>query len=377
MHIGVDAQRLAGQRLGVGRYIEYLLRHWAEQIRADERVSLFVRGEIDRTGLPDNPAFRFERLGPALTGKLWQSLVLGPHAGRLDVLFCPSYTAPWVVRGRIVVAIHSVNEVEAGTHGPLYRYTLEPIHRRSAHQAEVVIVPSLSTSYDLQSRYGVDPSKIEIIPQGADEVFRPARDEADRSVIRNQYFGEDLPFLLFVGKLSQRRNIPLLIEALGILRYRYGIRMGLLLFGPNHLGLPLDRLAAQHGVGDTVVQNDGRVANHRELVRIYNAAELYVNASAYEGFSMTLVEAMACGLPVVLTRRGALEEIAGEAGCFVEQPSGEGFAAALRDVLGNDTLRADLAARSARRGEGYRWGKFAQATLDVLRRVASGAKAAA
>lgn len=377
MHIGVDAQRLAGQRLGVGRYIEYLLRHWAEQIRDDERVSLFVRGEIDRRGLPDIPAFRFERLGPPLTGKLWQSLVLGPHAGGLDVLFCPSYTAPWVVRGRTVVAIHSVNEVEAGTHGPLYRYTLEPIHRRSAHQAEVVIVPSLSTSHDLQSRYGVDASKIEIIPQGADEIFRPARDDADRRSIRHQYFREDLPFLLFVGKLSQRRNIPVLIEALGILRHRYGIRMGLLLFGPNHLGLPLQRLAAQHGVSDTVVQDDGRVADHAALVRIYNAAEVYVNASAYEGFSMTLVEAMACGLPVVLTRRGALEEIADDAGCYVEELSGEGFAAALRNVLEDSTLRAELAARSARRGEGYRWGKFAQATLDVLRRVAAGARAAA
>jgi len=377
MHIGVDAQRLAGQRLGVGRYIEYLLRHWADQIRDDERVSLFVRGAIDRTGLPDIPAFRFERLGPPLTGKLWQSLVLGPHASRLDVLFCPSYTAPWVFRGRTVVAIHSVNEVEAGTHGPLYRYTLEPIHRRSAHQAEVVIVPSLSTKHDLQSRYGVNASKIEIIPQGADEVFRPARDEADRRAIRHEYFREDLPFLLFVGKLSQRRNIPILIEALGILRHRHGIRMGLLLFGPNHLDLPLQRLAAQHGVENAVVQDDGRVADHRALVRIYNAAEVYVNASAYEGFSMTLVEAMACGLPVVLTRRGALEEIAGEAGCYVEQLSGEAFAATLRSVVEDAALRADLAARSARRGGGYRWGKFAQATLDVLRRVAAGAKAAA
>ena len=130
-------------------------------------------------------------------------------------------------------------------------------------------------------------------------------------------------------------------------------------------------------MGDTVVQDDGRVADHAALVRIYNAAELYVNASAYEGFSMTLVEAMACGLPVVLTRRGALEEIAGEAGCYVEQLSGEEFAVALRNVLDNSTLRAELSDRSARRGEQYRWGKFAQATLDVLRRVAAGTQAAA
>ena len=79
--------------------------------------------------------------------------------------------------------------------------------------------------------------------------------------------------------------------------------------GPNHLHLPIDNLARELGIADSVIQTDGKFADHQALISIYNAADVYVNPSLYEGFSMTLVEALACGLPVVVSNRAALAEM--------------------------------------------------------------------
>jgi len=371
MHWGIDAQRLAGQRLGVGRYIEYLLREWDRCANGDDQVTLFVRDPLaggDAT-LGLSPRFAVRHLRPRLTGQLWQNVVLPRHARHLDVLFCPSYSMPLGFDRPCVVAIHSVNEVEDGTHPWWYNLTYSQVYRLSARRADRVIVPSESTSRDLQALYGVPAEKIDVVPQGADEVFQPITDSRRLAEIRRELVGADVPYVVFVGKLSQRRNIPALLEAFAILKRRTRAPHKLLLFGPNHLELPIARIAAKLAVGDSVVQTDGRVANHADLVPVYGAADLYVNASLYEGFSMTLVEALSCGTPVVGVRRGAVQEIADGCAVLVDEPEPQALASAMERVLTDDALRADLRQRSVQRAAAFRWDKTARQTLDVLRRV--------
>lgn len=145
----------------------------------------------------------------------------------------------------------------------------------------------------------------------------------------------------------------------------------LLLVGPNHVGVPLEDLIAKHGVQGDVVQTDGRFASHLEVPPVYASADLYVNASSYEGFSMTLVEALSCGTPVVTVNRAALAEIAAGAAEFVEEPTPDLLAGAIERVLTDDTLRASLSDRGVRRADAFRWDVTARQTLDVLRRVAA------
>jgi glycosyltransferase involved in cell wall biosynthesis len=369
MRIGVNARRLAGQRLGVARYIEHLANDWAHMLTAGEEAVFFLREPPEPDDLPQ----RLEKqvLTSRLDGLLWENLVLPRAAGSLDVLFCPGYTVPAAYRGRSVVAIHSINEVEKGTHRWWYHFTYSQVYRSSAKRAQRVIVPSQSTLEDIQSLYRLPAEKLVVVPQGADDTFHPIDDPEALRATRLRWLGEDLPYVLWVGKLSQRRNIPMLLEGFADLKRRNGFPHKLLLMGPNHLNLPLDEITHQLGIADSVVQTDGRVSRHDELALVYNAADLYVNASAYEGFSLTLVEALACGTPVVGVRRAAVAEIADGCAVLVDEPTSEALADAMERALSDGDLREDLRRRGLERARDYRLEDTARKTLEVLREVAS------
>jgi len=371
MHWGVDAHRLAGQRLGVGRYIEYLVKHWRSMMEAGDRLTLYTRAPYDGSGWEPSPAIEVRTFAPTLPPSVWQHGVLPRYTRGIDVLFCPSYSVPVTYGGRCVVAIHSMNEVESGTHPWWYKLTYSKLYRFSADRADRIIVPSESTRQDLERYYGIGSEKVDIVVQGADEAFRPINDPDVKRATRMRFIGEDRPYVVFVGKLSTRRNIPILIEAFGILKQRTKLPHALLLVGPNHVGVPLDELIARHRVQGHVVQTDGRFSSHLEVPPIYASADLYVNASSYEGFSMTLVEALSCGTPVVTVNRAALAEIAAGAAEFVEEPTADALADAMERVLTDPELSRSLSERGYKRAAAFRWNVTARQTLDVLRRVAA------
>ena len=118
MKLGVSAWRWGGQRLGIGRYIEYLIRYWSTMLGPDDRVTIFTHAPLGADLLALSPAFENRRLRPKMTNALWENLLLPRFGPRLDVLFGPSYTLPLVYPGRSVVAIHSVDEAVPGVHSP-------------------------------------------------------------------------------------------------------------------------------------------------------------------------------------------------------------------------------------------------------------------
>lgn len=372
MNIGVNARRLEGQPLGVARYIEYLLQHWTSMLAQDERVTLYMREEPPAGRVPGNGRYRVEVKRPKLRGFMWENLRLAPGIHGVDVFFGPSYSLPLSYRGRTVVTIHSVNEVQEGTHPWWYPFTFTKIYRASARKADCVIVPSQSVKHDIQEAYGIDAARIAVVGQGADDDFRPVEDEEVLRRTRIEQLGEDRPYVVFVGKLSQRRNIPMMIRAFAkLVGEEPDLPHKLLLFGPNHLNLPIAELVHELGVEDRVVQTDGRLEQHHDLTRIYSAADAYMSASAYEGFSITVVEAMACGTPVIGINRAAFGEIVDGAGELIDEPSVDGLCEAMRKVLPDPALRQDMRRRGLERAKLYRWEDIARDTLDVLRRVAA------
>ena len=109
---------------------------------------------------------------------------------------------------------------------------------------------------------------------------------------------------------------------------------------------------------------------HHDLTRIYSAADAYVSASEYEGFSITVVEAMACGTPVIGINRAAFGEIVDGAGHLIDAPTVDGLAGALEHVLSSEDVRHELSERGLERARAFRWEDNARATLDILREVA-------
>lgn len=369
LRIAVNGQRLAGQRFGVGRYIEYMLRYWADMLDSDELISLFIRRPLDADLLSLSPQIKPCLLASGLSGLPWETLRLRPVAIDHDVLFCPAYTAPLAYAGGLVVATHSVNEVQTKAHSWIYEQTHARLNRYCARQADAVIVPSISTRQLVVDRYGVPVEKVAVVNQGADDSFFPLTDEALLSQVRIRFFGYDRPYVLFVGKCSARRNIPLLLKAFAQVREKRGIPHGLVLFGPNQDELPLQSICESLGIADHVVQTDGVVEKHSDLVPVYSAATVFVHPSEFEGWSMTTVEAMACGVAVIAADRGGLGEVA-RGHALMVNPTIEEVSDAIGKVLEDDALRLDLQRRARERGQALRWRGVAEQTLNVVRGVA-------
>ena len=371
MRIGVIARRLSGQPFGIGRYMQYLLQHWSEQLRPDEEVVLYTWEELELSELELSDAIRTEVVGPRVLGTLWENVVLPPRARGLDVLFGPSYTIPLAYPGRTVVATHSVNERWEGAHEWWYDLTYSPLYRLSAKRADRVIAPLESTKRDVAEHYGIPPGKISVAEEGASDIFRPLDDPELLRETRLRWLGEDRPYVLFVGKMSRRRNIPSLVRAFARVKREEDLPHALLLFGRNVCDHPLEEMAAELGIADDLVQTEGRVDRHEEVVAVYNAADLYVYPSSYDGFSVTLVEAMACGLPVVTVDRSAMGDIAGGAACTVDRPTPERLAGAMRRVLTDRAYRDEVSRECRERSKEFTWRHCARRTLEVLREVAA------
>lgn len=371
MRIAFNGQRFAGQRLGVGRYLEYLLRHWATMLHDDESVSVFVRRPLESDLIGLHPRITPVLLESSMSGIPWENLRLRGPASQHDVLFCPAYTAPIGYRGPLVVATHSVNESQSGVESWAFTQTYARLNRYCARLADMVIAPAEITRDELVRHYQIARERIAVVAQGADDAFQPLDDAERLRATRIRYFGTDRPYILFVGKCSERRNIPMLLRAFAELRRSRQIPHGLLLFGPNHEALPLAALCAELGITDDVVQTDGKVAQHADLVPIYGAADVFVHPSEFEGWSMTTVEALACGTAVVASNRGGLGEVARGHALMVDHPSVEAFVDAIGRVLADDALRTELRRLARERGRALRWEVTTRETLDVIRGVAA------
>ncbi|HYN05819.1 MAG TPA: glycosyltransferase family 1 protein [Vicinamibacterales bacterium] len=371
MNIGVSAWRLYGQRLGIGRYIEYLLKYWNVMLAPSDRVTLYVHEPFDPSALNLSDAFTTRLVRPKLTNALWENLLLPRAAADVDVLLGPSYTLPVLYRRPSVVVVHSVDEGQPGAHAWWHKLTYTQKYRLSARRADKVIVSSHSTAERVHTFYGIPRDRLEVIWHGADEAFKPIEDEELLRQTRIRYFGDNRPYILFVGGLSTRRNVPMLMEAFSRLRRRDKIPHGLLLVGSNRGHIPLAELTARLDLAGSVVQTDGAFREHRELVSIYNAADLFVLPSASEGFSLTLAEALSCGTPVVTVNRASLGEVAYGYAMTIEDPDLEALSDAMRRVLTDPDLRRTLRLKGLERARDLRWDRTARRTLDVLREAAA------
>lgn len=371
MRIGVNMRRLESQRLGIGRYLEYILLTWKDALKPSETMELYLRSPLRSEDAWIKERFETQIFGPRLTGVAWENLSMGPRLKDLDIFFGPSYSLPLAYGGRCVVATHSLNELTPGAHPWWYMATYSPLYRLSAKKAMKVIVPSQSVLEQVHSYYGIPYSRLELVREGAPDSFAPITDPEALRRTRLEYTGQDKPYILFVGKFSERRNIPLLIRAYAHLKKKTDIPHTLLLLGPNHLNHPLDELVWELGVQDCVTITNRAFAQHADIVPVFSAAELYAFPSIFEGASNTVVEAMSCGVPVVAGRSPAIADIVDGSGTLVDTISAESVAEAMADALTNRTRWQEMRDRGLAKSKTLRWSTNANRTLDILRWAAT------
>ncbi len=365
MLIGIDASRsVAEKRTGTENYSRNLIRHLLA-LQSDHRYRLYFNRPPTYNLQPVTCNLRIMPFP-----RLWTHLRLSWEMAHRppDLLFVPAHVLPIVHPRRSVVTIHDLGYLYyPQAHRLLDRLYLDLSTRYNARAATHLIADSSATERDLIERYGTNPDKITVIYPGYDNtVFQPTRDKEVIKAVKARH-GIAGDYILFVGTLQPRKNLARLIEAFSNLQYPIS-NIQLLISGKKGwLYEEIFRRVEELGLEERVVFTD--YVPEGDLPALLSGARLFVFPSLYEGFGMPVLEAMACGTPVVCSNTSSLPEVVGDAALLVDPLDVGELAAALARVLDDAELRTELIQRGFEQAKGLSWEKCARETLDVLESV--------
>lgn len=364
MNIGIDASRAARVlRTGTETYSLYLIRALLE-LGTEHTFTLYFNQPPEPGLFPALPNVRM-RVIPF--PRLWTHIRLAAEV-RIrppDVLFVPAHVLPLAPR-RAVATVHDLGyRYFPEAHPWAARAYLDWGTRHNARASRVVIADSVATREDLVRFYRVPADKIRVAYPGLRPDVRPMRDEAVLGATLRRY-GVEPPYVLYVGTLQPRKNLTRLIEAFA----RVPPPHKLVLAGQKGwLYDAILRRADELGIGDRVLF-PGYVYDE-DLPALMSGAALFAFPSLYEGFGLPILEAMACGVPVVCSNTGSLPEVAGDAALMVPPTDTEALAAAMNRILADDGLRAELARRGVERARLFTWRRCAEQVLKALEEAAA------
>jgi len=353
LRIGFDAACLDSTAPGVRRYTRKLV-----------EVVPIVDPSIKLVAVDVEPGIL--QRGASNLGRMLVDLPLAARRRRLDLFHAPAYITPlWGVHP-LVVTIHDVSYARHPEWYPYRRDTLRRLfYRRSARVADLVITDSGFSRREIIEAYAIDADRILTIALGVGAPFVSGRDRA-RNIIPE---GVAAPFVLHVGDLHARRNLRTALQAVIAVRTRSkDLRaLQLVLVGADRgEGEALRHASAQAGKPEPIVCL-GVGLDDEHLAALYRSAGALIYPSRYEGFGLPLLEAMACGTPVIGSRAAATPEVVGDAALLVEPDDVEGFADAVQAALTNPALAEDLRARGLRRAASFTWERTARETIRAYR----------
>ena len=353
MRILVDARELKPRPTGVGRYLLELLKRWSERPDRPSREIVLVAPELPLAVRALGS--RGIETGPGRAGTIWEQRRLpqvlaseGP-----DVLFSPAYTTPVFTGIPRVVTIHDVSF----TAHPEWFSPLEGARRRiltkqSARRATAVITVSDFSAGEIATLYGVPRTKIHVIRHGVTHLQRAS------PVPRE-------PLVLFVGSIFNRRHLPELLAATRqLLPHVRDLRV--VIAGENRTR-PYQDLAveaAELNVSSVVELAD--YVDDARLAALYARARVLVFVSDYEGFGLTPLEALAAGVPSIVSDTPVSHETCGDAALYVPAGNVDALAGALRSLLVDDRTRTRLLEAAPSVLGRYSWERAADETLRVL-----------
>ena len=349
MKIAIDATESFWPKLtGTGVYTRQLLRALRPLLVSEELSVLGIRAAETDTSFVPPESLRLLRSPRYRT--VWSQVRLPLHllAHRYDLLHVPGHKLPVLAPCRTVVTIHDLAVLKfPDTFLPLHRQRLAWFTRNAVRRANRIIAISECTKRDLCELLEADPGRIDVVHHGVDhDLFRPDGSVAQR----------DRPYILSVGALQPRKNYLTLIRA-----YRRMKRpVDLLIAGQR--GWMWEEIEREAGNGVVVL---GHVRD-AELPALYRGAALVAMPSLYEGFGLPLLEAMACGAPVVASNASCFPEVCGDAAILVEPRDEEAWTAALTEALDVPPPRE----RSLKRAGEFTWELTAAKTLEVYRKAA-------
>jgi len=368
--IAFDGTTLTPGRTGVGYYTEHLLQHLAREVvtTGDEIVVVSNKPIDTQAPLPPHVRVHDGHRFPIRIG--WMQLRAASALGALrpDVAHFTNGMMPIGSPVATVVTVHDMSLRLYPNCHPVRRVLLNrPLMHIAIQQATAIVTVSNSARRDLLRFHGVPPDRVAVVHEAASPVFRPMADRARLEDMRARY-GLPQRFMLYVGTIEPRKNLMRLMSAFAEAR-KAGIAQQLVCVGPygwssRDLAGHIERLGIEREVHFT------GYLPFEHLPALYNLGDFFVFPSLYEGFGLPVVEAMACGLPVITSKTSSLGEIAGDAAETIDPLDLDALTDAIVRLATDAELRGARAEQGLQRARSFSWSQTARDMLAVYHRAA-------
>lgn len=384
MHIAIDYTAAVRQGAGIGRYTRGLIRALSE-LDTQNLYTLFVAGGWgagDGQGSwPSNFRIRAVPLSDRVLNILWQRIrvpvPIQVVTGRIDLFHSPDFVLPPVRKTPALLTVHDLSFMRVPEHFvPGFRDYLQAAVSRGIMRACHILADSHSTRHDLIELMGVEPDKITVIYPGVEVRFTQVRDANLLASVANRY---KLParFVLGLGTLQPRKNFDGLIDAFRKLiadetgHEAFSDLDLVICGGPGWMYEGTMEQARRYGL-ERRVHFPGYVRD-ADLPALYSLADVFAFPSWYEGFGLPVLEAQACGTPVVAANNSSLPEVVGDAGILLDANDSDALARALFAVLTDQQLRATMISAGKAQATRFTWQQAAELLLAAYEQFGSNA----
>jgi len=358
MNIGFDATVVHGRKSGVGYYCQELLRALLA-LGEDDRYFVFSHLPLSGDLVEPSGTVEFSDRGFCRVRALYLHALLPGilRQANIELAHFTNFLAPVPETGPYVLTIHDMSIERLQKLQPLGKrvYTKRFVPRM-ARRARLILTNSEFSKWDIVRFLGIEERRIRVTPLAASAIFRPVG-EAERKPVLASH-GLDRPYFLYLGNIEPRKNLERLLEAFKATPQND--RQLVIAGDAWFLAKRVRQKAADLGLGDRV-RFLGYVPR-RDLPGIIGGATAFVYPSLLEGFGLPVLEAMACGRPVITSRTTALAEVAGDSALLVDPTSASEIADALVAVAEDAALAARLSEMSVRRAAHFSWRRTAEKT---------------
>jgi glycosyltransferase involved in cell wall biosynthesis len=370
MRIGILSWILDRERTGIDHYLYNIV---MEMIKADKYRSIslihYKRSEDEIYKKVNDiiiNSLPFNIINPV-------SLSRSIKRAEIDLLHLPSHIPPQVCPYffnkdvKKILTVHDLIPLLFARKLPAFYKLWGPTLKLIKNRPDCIITDSFNTQNDLIKYLKIPKEKIKVIYLAPNDNLKLIQNKSSILEEMEAKYNITSPFILYVGSIELRKNLIMLVTAFHKL-LKKGLNSKLVLIGTLGYGhQEIIKTVNSLGISKQVIFL-GYVPDN-DLIKFYNAADLFVFPSFYEGFGLPPLEAMACGTPVITSNSSSLPEVVGDAGVTLDPTDCEGFVDSMYQILTNESLKSEMSNKSLKRAKMFNWEKTAQETWNVYEEV--------
>lgn len=364
MKILIDARVISDKMHGIARYSYNLIENIAEIDTENEYILLSGYTEL-QVFSSRYKNFKFIKCNTPLYS-IREQLIIPPilKRERADLYHSPTFSAPIYQPCKVIMTVHDMIHLISGK--SIHKLYYKNIVKRAMMKAAAVITVSEHSKCDIIKWIGIPEKKIHVTYNGIEERFKPSPDKTLPDEIKKGYGISDR-YILFVGNQKSHKNVTVILKAFKMAVEKERLTHHLILVGIKEDIIEDKKNEIGDKFNNRIIYIDNLTDD--DLIKLYQFADLFLSPSLYEGFGLPMLEAMACGIPVITSNRTSIPEVTGDAAILVDPENIQEIANAIGKVLKDENLRKDLIRKGLERAKMFSWKKMAEETLELYERT--------